>query len=109
MGALVDAPSATIEATVAEVAEEEDDGTIVTVVRSGVTSLATGAGGSSLARIDLRAMQPYLHCLHRQEGRKITTRTRGLGASKSLGPLPASWAARRPQLPTASSSSLRVR
>ena len=88
MGASVDAPSATIEARVTEVAEVEDIGMDATTVRSGVislvrtagrTSLARETGGSNLVRTALKAMQLCLLCLHRQEGTKITTRTRGLG------------------------------
>ena len=114
MGASVDAPSATIEATTTEVAEVEDAGTDMTIVRSGATilgrtagraNLARAPGRSSLARIALRAMAVFLHYLHHQEGTNTITRTRGPGASKSLKPLPASWAAHRPQPPTASSSS----
>ena len=71
----------------------------------GRASLARAPGGSSLVRIALRAMPVFLHCLHHQEGTKTITRKRGPGASRSLEPLPASWAAHRPQLLTASSSS----
>ena len=117
-GASVDASSAMIGATVAVVAEAEVAGTDATAIRSGATSLMRTAGrtslawatrGSSLVRTALRATQLCLFCLHRQEGTKITTRTRGLGASRSRGPSPASWAAHKPQLPTVSSSSLRAR
>ena len=111
-------PRAMIKATVAEVAEAEAAGTDATLVRSGATSrvriagrtsLARATGGSSLVRIDPRAMQPCLLCLHHQEGLKIITKTRGLGASRSLEPSPASWAAHKPQLPTMSSSNLCAR
>jgi len=72
MGALVDAPSATIGATVVEAAEVEDARMDVTAVRSGTTSLvrtagrtslARATGGSSLVRTALGATQL---CLHRQ-------------------------------------------
>ena len=104
-GDSVDAPSATIDSTTAEVAEEEDAGTDMTIAKSGATilgrtvgraNLARALGGGSLARSAHRAMSACLHCRHRQEGTKTTTRTRGLGASRSLEPLPASWAAHRP-------------
>ena len=117
-GASVDAPSAMIEAMVAELAEVEDAGMDATFVRSGATSLTRTAGrtslaratrGSSLVRTALRATQLCLLCLHHQGGMNIITRTRGPGASRSLRPLPASWAAHRPRLPTASSSSSCVR
>ena len=73
-GASVDALSATIGATVVEVAEVEDIGMDATAVRSGATSLVRTAGRtslvratgeSSLVRTPLRAMQLCLLCLHR--------------------------------------------
>lgn len=116
--ALVDTLSAMIEAMVIEVAEVEDIVTGTTIVRCGTTSLVRTAGraslvratrGSSLVRSALKATQLCRLRLHHQEGMKITTRTRGLGASRSLGSLLASWASHRPQLTTASSSSSHAR
>ena len=63
--------------------EVEDDGTTVALAKGGVTSLVRGLGGISLARIARRATQAFLLCHHRQEGMMTTTRTRGLGASRS--------------------------
>ena len=76
MGALVDALSAMTGAA-AEEEDEADDAGITPALRSGATNLARAIGGSSLARIAPREMQPCLLCPHRQEGMKITTRTRG--------------------------------
>ena len=109
----VDAPIATIGATAEEEEDVEDDGTTKALARSGVTdltsiagrtSLARGLGGISLmrtagraslvrvpgeislARTALRATLAFPHCCHHQEGMMTTTRTRGLGASRSLVP-----------------------
>ena len=107
--ASVVAPSATIEATTAEEAEEEDARTAATPARTGAISLVRTAGkaslvratgGSSLVRIDLRATQLCLLYLHHRGGMTTITRTRGLGASRSLAPSLASWVALRPQPPT---------
>ena len=90
--ALVDAPSAATGATAEEEEEVEDDGMTEALARSGVTALATIAGRTSLARrpggISLmrtacRATQAFLLYRCRQEGMMTTTRTKGLGASKS--------------------------
>ena len=87
-GASVDAPSATVEATAVEVAEVEDAGTDATILGRtvGRANLARAPRGSNLVRIALRAMPVFLHCLNHQEGTKIITRTRGMGASRSLEP-----------------------
>ena len=70
----------------------EDDGTTEALAKSGVidltriagrTNLARGLGGISLTRIARRATQAFLLCHHRQEGMMTTTRTGGLGASRS--------------------------
>ena len=98
---LADAPSAANGA----MAEEEDDGKTVALAKGGVTdlartagrtSLAREAGGISLVRIALRATQAFLLCHHHQGGIKTIIRTRGLGASRSLVPSPASWVVLRP-------------
>jgi hypothetical protein len=95
------------EATAAEEAKVEDTGTAVTLAKNGMISLVRTAGRASLAkapgetslvRTVLRATLAFLHCRHHQEGMTTTTRTRGLGASRSLVPSPASWAALRPRL-----------
>ena len=95
MDASVDAPSATTGATAAEA----DAGTTVARARSGATGLVRTAGRASLMRVPgeisltrtaLRATLAFPHCRHHQEGTTITTRTRGLGASKSIEPLLAS-------------------
>ena len=74
MGASVIIPSVTIEATIAEEAEVEDAGTVVTIIRSGATGLvktvgrtrlARAPGGISLASTAPRVMQAFLRC---QEG-----------------------------------------
>ena len=115
--ASVDAPSAMTGATAEEEDEAEDDGTIVALARSGVTdlaritgrtSLARELGGISLARTAHRATRASLRCRH-QEGMMTTTRTRGLGASRSHVLSLASWAVPRPQPLSASSSSLLAR
>ena len=88
MGASVDAPSETIRAMVAEVAEVEDAGMDVTAVRSGATSLVRTAGKTSLARAHggislvrtaLRSTPGFLHYRRRQEGTTTTIKTRGWG------------------------------
>ena len=98
--------------------EAEDAGTTAVPVRNGATGLARTTGrtslvrasrGTSLLRTVLRAMLVSLLCRHSQEGTMTTIRMRGLGASRSLAPSPASWVALRPQPPSASSSSLLVR
>ena len=105
-------------ATAKEEEEVEDDGTTEALARSGVTdlariagrtSLARELGGINLARIARRAMQAFLLCHHHQEGMTTTTRTRGLGASRSHVLSLASWAAPRSRPLNASSSSLLVR
>ena len=58
-GDSADAPSATIEATAAEVAEEEDAGTNATIARSGATILVRTASRTCL----VRAMLPLEHCV----------------------------------------------
>ena len=116
--ASVDAPSAATGATADADQEVEDDGTTVALDKGGMTclartagrtSLARGLGGISLTRTTLRATQAFLLCHHRQEGMMTTTRTRGLGASRSHVLSLASWAALRPQPLSASSSSLLAR
>ena len=112
--ASVDAPSATTGATTEEEEEVEDDGTTETLARSGVTDLARIAGrtsptrelgGISLTRTAHRETQAFLSCYH-QEGMMTTTRTRGLGASRSREPSLVSWVVPKPQPLSASSSSL---
>src|SRR3954470_3824049 len=73
---------------------------------SGVTRLARGTGGISLVRIALLATQACRRCRLSQEGMKTSTKTKGLGASRSLTPSPASWAELKPQPLNISSSSL---
>ena len=94
-----------------------DAGMTVARVRSGATglvrttgrtSLAKVPGGISLARIVLRAMLGFLYCRH-QEGTTTTTKTRGMGASRSHVLSPASWAELRPQPRSVSSNSLLVK
>ena len=69
----VDAPSATIGATVEAEEEVEDDGTTVALAKGGVTglawtagrtSLARGLGGISLVRIAHKATRASLLCHH---------------------------------------------
>ena len=114
MGVSAGALSAAIGAMAEEEEEVEDDGTTEALAKSGVTdlaritgrtSLARGLGGISLTRTALRATQAFLLCHHRQEGMMITTRMRGLGASRSHVLSLASWVVLRPLPPTASSSS----
>ena len=116
--ASVDAPSATTEATTEEEDMAEDAGMTVAHARGGATglvktagriSLARAPGGISLARTVLRVMLGFLHCRHHQEGTTTTTKTRGLGASRSRVLLPASWAELKPQPHSVSSSSLLAR
>ena len=118
MGASVDASSAMTGATAEEEEEVEDAGTTAAPIRSGATGLArtTGRtslmrvpGGISLARTVLRAMLGFLRCHHHQEGMTTTTKTRGLGASRSHALSLASWAVPWPQPLSASSSSLLAR
>ena len=118
MDVSADAPSATAWAMAEEEEEVEDDGMTVALAKGGVTdlariagrtSLARALGGTSLVRTVLRAMLASLCCRHRQEGTTTIIRTRGLGASRSRALSPASWAVLRPQLLSASSSSLLVR
>src|SRR3954469_12221878 len=73
---------------------------------AGVTRLARGTGGTSLVRIALMATQTCRRCRLSQEGMKTATKTRGLGASRSLAPSPASWGELKPQPLNVSSSSL---
>ena len=117
MGTLTIASSAATKATVAEEVKEEDAGRIMTLAKAGAISLArttgrTGLvrvpGGISLVRIAHRATLAFLRCRH-QEGTTTTTQMMGLGASRSLVPSPASWAALKPQRLIASSSSSLVR
>ena len=105
MGASVDASSTMIEAMAVEEARVEDAGMTALPARSGATSLVRTTGKASLARAPretipvktiLRALLASLRCHHHQEGTTTTTRTRGLWASRSLAPLPASWVALRP-------------
>ena len=112
--ASVDAPSATTGAMAEEEEEVEDDRKTMALAKGGATdlartagrtSLARGLGGISLVRIARKAMHAFL-CHHRQEGTKITTRTRGLEASRSRAQSLASWAAHKPRPLSASSSSL---
>ena len=93
MGVSADAPTAATGAMAEEEEEVEDDGTTVALAKGGVTdlariagrtNLARGLGGISLVRIAHRATQAFLLWHHRQEGMMTTTRTRGLGASRSL-------------------------
>ena len=118
MDVSADAPSAAIGAMAEEEEEVEDDGKIVALAKGGVTalartagrtSLARGLGGISLVRTVLRATQASLLCHHRQEGMMTTTRTKGLGASRSHVLSLASWAVPKPQPLSASSSSLLAR
>ena len=113
-----DASSATTGATAEEEEEVEDDGKTVALAKGGVadlarttgrTSLAREVGGISLVRTALKATQASLLCHHRQGGMKTITRTRGAGASRSRVQSLASWAALKPQLHSASSSSLLTR
>jgi hypothetical protein len=108
MDALVVAPSAATRATAAEVAEEEDAGRIVALVRAGAIGLARTTGRASLVRppgetslvkahgvtclvrIGLKVTLVFHLCHHRQEGTKIVIKTMGLGASKNLVPSRAS-------------------
>src|SRR3954470_16096363 len=76
---------------------------------AGVTHLARGTGGISLVRIAHIATQACCRCRLSQEGMKTATKTRGLGASRSLAPSPASWAELKPQPLNVSSSSLLVK
>ena len=105
IGASVDALSATTGATTKEEEVSEDDGMTEALVRSGVTdlariagrtSLARELGGISLTRIACRVTQAFLLCRHRQEGMTTTTRTRGLGVSRSHVLSLASWAEHMP-------------
>ena len=116
--ASVDAPSAATRATAEEEDVEADAGTTVARTRSGATGLvrtagksilARAPGGTSLVRIALRATPVFPRCRHHQEGTTITTKTRGLGASRSRVQSPASWAALRPQPRSVSSNSSLVR
>ena len=88
----VDAPSTMSGATPEEEEEVEDDGTTEALAKGGVTNLARTAGrtslarrpgGIGLARIARRATQAFVLCRRHQEGMMTTTRTRGLGASRS--------------------------
>ena len=101
---MVDALSATTGATAAEEDMEVDAGTTVAHARSGATglvrtagrtNLARAPGGTSLVRIAPRATPVFLRC-RRQGGTTTTTRTKGLGASRSHVRSLASWAALRP-------------
>ena len=127
MNVPADAPSAATRAMAEEEEEVEDDGKTVVLAKGGATDLARSAGrtslmrevggthlargvrGISLARIAHRAMQASLLCHHSQGGMKTIIRTRGQGASRSRAQSLASWVERRPQLHSASSSSLLVR
>ena len=84
-------------------AEEEDvvadAGTTVACARSGMIGLVRTAGkislaraprGTSLVRIVLKATLAFLHYHHHPEGMMTTTKTRGLGASRSRALSPAS-------------------
>ena len=73
MDASVNAPSATTGATAEEEDEAEDAGTTAALARSGATdlmrtadkiSLARAPGGTSLARITLRATPVFLRFRH---------------------------------------------
>ena len=104
-----------------------DAGTVVARARSGATglmriagrtslarapggiSLVRAPGGISLVRIALKATLGSLRCRHHQEGTMNTTKTRGLGASKSRVLSLASWAELKPQPHSVSSSSLLAR
>jgi len=108
MDASVDAPSATTGATAEEVDEVEDVGTTVGPAKSGTTNLTRivgrnsfvrAPGGTSLMRIVLRATMVSL-CRRRHEGMTTINRTKGLGASRSRAPSPASWEALRPRPPS---------
>ena len=103
--ASVDTHSAATGAT----AEEEDVvagvGTTVAHARSGATGLMRTAGRTrlmrapgetSLLKTDLRATQASLRCHNHQGGTTIILRTRGLGASRTLVPSPASWVVLKP-------------
>ena len=82
-----------------------DAGTTVARARSGATGLVRTAGrtsltrevgGISLVRIVHKTTQASLLCHHHQGGMKTSTRTRGLGASRSRVLSLASWAGLRP-------------
>src|SRR4051812_44551995 len=73
---------------------------------AGATRLARGTGGISRVRIALMATQACRRCRLSREGMKTATKTRGLGASRSLALSPASWAELKPQPLNVSSSSL---
>ena len=114
MGISADALSATTGAMAEEEEEVVDDGKTVALAKGGETDLARIAGRTSLAReareislvrIALRAMQASLLCHHHRGGMKTIIRTKGLGASRSPARLPASWAGRKPQPLSSSSSS----
>ena len=118
MDVLADAPSAMTRAMAEEEEEVADNGKTVALAKGGETdlaritgrtSLARGIGGISLVRTALRATRAFLLCHHRQEGMTTTTRTRGLGASRSQVLSLASWVELRPQPLSASSSSLLAR
>ena len=117
MGISVDALSAITGAIAEEEEEVEDDRKTVALAKGGVTDLARTAGrtslarevgGINLARIAHKATRAFLLC-RRQEGMTTIIRTRRLGASRSRAQSLASWAARRPQPLSASSSSLLAR
>ena len=111
-------------ATAEEEEEVEDDGKTVALAKGSMTDLARTAsrtslvrevggtrlarevGGISLARIAHKATRASLLCHHSRGGMKTIIRTRGLEASRSRAQLLASWAALRPRLLSACSSSL---
>ena len=96
--------NAVIKGTAVEKVEAEDAGTTAAPARSGVISLvriagrprlARAPGEISLRRIALRATLASFRCHHHQEGTTTTTKTRGLGASRSPELSPASSVALR--------------
>ena len=104
-------PTALIGATAEEEEEVENDGKTVALAKGGVTDLARTAGRTSLARevggthlargVGLISLARIAHkatqASLRSQGEKSTTiQTRGLGASRSLAPSPASWAELKP-------------
>ena len=101
MDASINTPSATTGATAKEEDVVAEAGMTVARASSGATGLVRTAGrnnlgrapgGISLARTVLRVMLGFLRCRHHQEGTTTTIRTRGLGAARSRGLSPASWA-----------------
>ena len=115
MGVSADASTAATGAMAEEEEEVQDDGKTVALAKGDVTDLARTAGKTSLARevggvslvwTALKATRASLLCHHSQGGMKTIIRTRGLEASRNRAQSLESWAALRPRLLSASSSSL---